>query len=127
MPYSPYLHFLLSLSVSFFLPLSFIAPSHPFFLSFFLSFIVLLVLFPVPYPPLKSQTLKVSLRLYGKPFVCQLFDNFLPIFLQYFQQLVQIFILPPPLPLILQMILPKEKMDAACGTLSYVAPEVSTT
>jgi serine/threonine protein kinase len=25
-----------------------------------------------------------------------------------------------------KMILPKEKMDAACGTLSYVAPEVST-
>jgi hypothetical protein len=24
------------------------------------------------------------------------------------------------------MILPKEKMDAACGTLSYVAPEVIT-
>ena len=26
----------------------------------------------------------------------------------------------------LQMILPKERMDAACGTLSYVAPEVLT-
>jgi serine/threonine protein kinase len=27
---------------------------------------------------------------------------------------------------LLQMVMPKEKMDAACGTLSYVAPEVLT-
>jgi serine/threonine protein kinase len=26
-----------------------------------------------------------------------------------------------------KMVLPKEKMDSACGTLSYVAPEVSLT
>ncbi len=25
-----------------------------------------------------------------------------------------------------KMVLPKEKMDSACGTLSYVAPEVSS-